>query len=89
MKAIVTVVSKDAVGIIAYVSALLAERNINIMDMSQTLMQEYFTMIMLVDIPVESTDFDELRQFLKAKGEEKNLVIRIQREDIFNAMHRI
>ncbi len=89
MKAIVTVMAKDAVGIIAYVSGLLAEKSINIMDMSQTLMQEYFTMIMLVEIPAERTDFDELRQFLKEKGEERNLVVRIQREDIFNAMHRV
>jgi ACT domain-containing protein len=81
--------AKDTVGIISYVSTLLAEREVNIMDMSQTLMQEYFTMIMLVEIPTERTDFEELRAFLKAKGEERNLVIRIQREDIFNAMHRI
>ena len=89
MKAIVTVMAKDTVGIISYVSTLLAEREVNIMDMSQTLMQEYFTMIMLVEIPSESTDFDALRDFLRSKGEEKNLVIRIQREDIFNAMYRI
>lgn len=89
MKAIVTVMAKDSVGIISYVSTLLAERNVNIVDLSQTLMQEYFTMIMLVEIPSESNDFDALRDFLRSKGEEKNLVIRIQREDIFNAMYRI
>lgn len=89
MRAIVTVVAKDAVGIIAYVGALLAEKNVNIMDISQTLMQEYFTMIMLVDASGSNTDFDELREFLRQKGEERNLVVRIQREDIFNAMHRV
>ena len=89
MRAIVTVVAKDAVGIIAYVGALLAEKNVNIMDISQTLMQEYFTMIMLVDASGSNTDFDELREFLRKKGEERNLVVRIQREDIFNAMHRV
>ncbi len=89
MRAIVTVVARDAVGIIAYVGALLAEKNVNIMDISQTLMQEYFTMIMLVDTSGSSTDFDELREFLRRKGEERNLVVRIQREDIFNAMHRV
>lgn len=89
MRAIVTVVAKDAVGIIAYVGALLAEKNVNIMDISQTLMQEYFTMIMLVDTSGSNTDFDELREFLRKKGEERNLVVRIQREDIFNAMHRV
>ena len=89
MRAIVTVVAKDAVGIIAYVGALLAEKNVNIMDISQTLMQEYFTMIMLVDTSGSTTDFDELREFLRKKGEERNLVVRIQREDIFNAMHRV
>lgn len=89
MRAIVTVVAKDAVGIIAYVGALLAEKNVNIMDISQTLMQEYFTMIMLVDASGSNIDFDELREFLRQKGEERNLVVRIQREDIFNAMHRV
>ncbi len=89
MRAIVTVSAKDAVGIIAYGGSLLAEKNVNIMDISQTLMQEYFTMIMLVDASGSNTDFDELREFLRQKGEERNLVVRIQREDIFNAMHRI
>ena len=89
MRAIVTVMAKDAVGIIAYVCALLAEKNVNVMDISQTLMQEYFTMIMLVDLKGSNEDFEHLRRFLHEKGEERGLVIRIQREDIFNAMHRI
>lgn len=89
MRAIVTVVAKDSVGIIAYITALLAERQVNVMDISQTLMQEYFTMIMLVDLSKANCEFDELREVLRKKGEERGLVIRIQREDIFNAMHRI
>ena len=89
MRAIVTVVAKDSVGIIAYITALLAERQVNVMDISQTLMQEYFTMIMLVDLSQASCEFDELREVLRAKGEERGLVIRIQREDIFSAMHTI
>ena len=89
MRAIVTVVAKDSVGIIAYITALLAERQVNIMDISQTLMQEYFTMIMLVDLSKATCEFDEMRETLRKKGEERGLVVRIQREDIFNAMHRI
>lgn len=88
-RAIVTVVAKDAVGIIAYVTGFLAEKNVNVMDISQTVMQEYFTMIMLVDLTACELSFDDLRHELKACGEKRSLVIRIQREDIFNAMHRI
>ena len=89
MRAIVTVVAKDSVGIIAYITALLAEHQVNVMDISQTLMQEYFTMIMLVDLSKANCEFDELREVLRKKGEERGLVIRIQREDIFNAMYRV
>ncbi len=89
MRAIVTVIGKDRVGIIADVCALLAKNNVNILDISQTVMQEYFTMIMLVEIPKGGIDFDELSHLLSDSGTEKDLSIRIQREDIFNAMHRI
>lgn len=89
MRAIVTVIGKDSVGIIASVCALLAERGVNILDISQTILQEYFTMIMLVDVSACSIPFDELSKSLTACGEEKSLSIRIQREDIFEAMHRI
>ena len=89
MRAIVTVIGKDRVGIIADVTALLAQYGVNVLDISQTVLQEYFTMIMLVDASGSNTDFDELREFLRQKGEERNLVVRIQREDIFNAMHRV
>ena len=89
MKAIVTVIGKDHVGIIAAVCALLSEKNVNVMDISQTIMQEYFTMMMLVDVSAASVPFAQLKEELAAAGEERNLDIRIQREDIFNAMHRI
>ena len=88
-KAIVTVVGKDRVGIIAEVCTLLAKKNVNILDINQTVMQDFFTMTMLVDTAATSVAFDELSQALSDKGGEMSLSIRIQREDIFNAMHRI
>ena len=89
MKAIVTVIGKDQVGIIAAVCALLSEKNVNVLDISQTILQDYFTMIMLVDVADSTVPFARLREDLAAAGQERNLDIRIQREDIFNAMHRI
>ena len=89
MKAIVSVFARDAKGITAYVTAILAQQGINILDISQTLMQEYFTMIMLVDLTDCPLPFDELSRLLREKGEEKALSIHIQRQDIFDAMHRI
>ena len=89
MKAIVSVFAKDTKGITAYITALLAEKEINILDISQTLMQEYFAMIMLVDLADCTVPFDELSGFLKRRGEERALAVHIQRQDIFEAMHRI
>lgn len=89
MKAIVSVFAKDSKGITAYVSSLLAENEINILDISQTLMQEFFAMIMLVDLADCPLGFDELSHFLHEKGEARALDIHIQRQDIFEAMHRI
>ncbi len=89
MRAIVTVIGKDTVGIIAAVCALLSQHNINVLDISQTVLQEYFTMIMLVDAKESDLPFADLAELLKKEGEAKGLSIRIQREDIFNAMHRI
>lgn len=89
MKAIVTVIGKDQVGIIAAVCALLSEKNVNVLDISQTILQEYFTMIMLVDVADATVPFARLKEDLAAAGEARSLDIRIQREDIFNAMHRI
>ena len=90
MNAIVTVVGQDKVGIIAAVCALLAEYNVNILDISQTLLQGgLFTMIMLVDTAGCTIPFDELGALLRGEGERIGVDVRIQREDIFNAMHRI
>ena len=89
MRAIVTVIGKDRVGIIAEVCALLAEHQVNVLDISQTVLQEYFTMIMLVDTAACTASFTELRDCLRQAGEGQGLDIRVQREDIFNAMHRI
>ena len=89
MKAIVTVIGKDRVGITAAVCALLAQHNINILDISQTVLQEYFTMVMLVDTAACTASVGEMADILEQAGKEQNLSIRIQREEIFNAMHRI
>ena len=89
MKAIVTVIAKDRVGIIASVTQIMARNDINILDMSQTIMQGYFTMIMLVDLAASKTPFAEIASILKQAGEEQQMDIRIQREDIFNMMYRI
>ena len=89
MRAIVTVVGPDRVGIIAEVCGLLAQLNINIVDISQTVMEDFFTMIMLTDTSKANTDFDGIADALSRKGEEMKLSIRVQREDIFNAMHTI
>ena len=89
MKAIVTVIGKDQVGITAAVRSLLAQHSINILDISQTILQEYFTMVMLVDTAACDKSIVEISQLLEQAGQERGLSIRIQREDIFNAMHRI
>ena len=89
MKAIVTVIGKDRVGITASVCSLLAQHSINILDISQTVLQEYFTMVMLVDTSACSASIGEMSDLLDQAGQGQGLRIRIQREDIFNAMHRI
>lgn len=89
MKAIVTVIGPDRVGIIAEVCSLLSSMHVNILDLSQTIMQETFTMTMLVDTATTDRPFEEIKDALREKGIAMNLAIRIQREDIFNAMHRI
>ena len=89
MKAIVTVIGKDQVGITAAVCSLLAQHSINILDINQTILQDYFTMVMLVDAAGCDIPFAQLAALLEQEGREQNLDIRAQREDIFNAMHRI
>ena len=89
MNAIVTVIGKDRVGIIAAVCIKLAEMNINVLDISQTIMQGKFTMIMAVDVSEATVSFAEVRDALAELGQEMELTMRIQREEIFNAMHTI
>lgn len=89
MRAIVTVIGRDQVGIIAAVCALLSEKNVNVLDISQTVLQEYFTMIMLVDTEQATVPFARLKEALAEAGKGRGLDIRVQREDIFDAMHRI
>lgn len=89
MKAIVTVTGKDAVGITAGVCTQLAALSVNILDISQTVMDSFFVMNMLVDLSTSSCDYETIRAALDQKGHDMGLSVRIQREDIFNAMHRI
>jgi ACT domain-containing protein len=89
MRAVVTVLGKDKVGIIAVISRILADSNVNILDISQTLMQDVFTMIMLTDITDSNIAFNELSDKLEAAGRDIGLYVKIQHEDIFNSMHRI
>ena len=89
MKAIVTVVGKDQVGIIAAVCIKLAEFQVNVLDISQTVMQGYFTMMMVVDITESKVPLAQLCREMEEEGKSRNLSIRVQREDIFEAMHRV
>lgn len=89
IKTIVSVVGKDQVGIIAKVSQELSTLGCNILDISQTLLQDYFTMLMLVDATACTLPFAELSARLKACGENMGMEIRIQRTEIFDAMHTI
>ena len=89
MRAVITVIGKDRVGIIAGISTVLADCNVNILDLSQTIMQDVFTMIMLVDISRATASFTDLSDSLDGKGQDLGLSVRIQHEDIFSSMHRI
>ena len=89
MKAVLTVMGIDKTGIIAKTSSLLYENDINILDINQTIMQNIFTMVMLVDVSSTKLDFGELYDKLAGLGKELGVEIRIQHEDIFNSMHRI
>ena len=89
MKAIVTVTGRDKTGIIAGVSATLSALGVNILDISQTVLQDYFAMIMLVDLSGSEVSFDELSGRLSETGKSICMDIRIMREEIFDAMHRI
>lgn len=89
MRAVITVLGFDRVGIIAGVTAVLAESNANILDISQTIMSDIFNMIMIVDLSSSSSDYPELQKKLLEKGEDLGVEVRLQREEIFRSMHRI
>lgn len=88
-KTIITVVGKDTVGIIAKVCTYLAENSVNILDISQTIVQDYFNMMMIVDAGKSDKPFDLMSDEIKAIGDDIGVQIRVQQEDIFNSMHRI
>lgn len=89
MKAVITVVGKDMVGILAKVSNICAESNVNILEVSQSILQDMFCMIMMGEVSNCSTSFTEFADKLHALGKEENLSIHAMHEDIFNSMHRI
>ncbi|OUC51915.1 hypothetical protein B7939_03870 [Eggerthia catenaformis] len=88
-KGIITVVGKDQVGIIGKVCTFLAEKKINILDISQTIIQGYFNMMMIVDTSNSDTSFNELTEQMKILGEDIGVKIRLQHENIFEKMHRL
>ncbi|MDC7125110.1 MAG: ACT domain-containing protein [Spirochaetales bacterium] len=89
MKSFITVIGHDTVGIIASIANILADRNVNILDINQTVMGDMFTMIMMVDTEKLSCQFADLSEKLTEYGKDAGLSVRIQREEIFNSMHRI
>ena len=89
MKAVVTVTGKDKVGIIASASAECSKHGANIIDISQSVLKEYFAMIMLVDLDGLTTDFKSFTESMEEMGKESGVDVRVMHEDIFNSMHRI
>lgn len=89
MRAIITVIGIDQIGIIAEVSTLLSEEKVNILDISQTILDDYFTMTMLVELDSLEISLDELKNKLNEKGEKLGVSIKLQHEEIFRSMHRI
>ena len=88
-RVVITVVGKDSVGIIAAVCNALANHGVNILDISQTIVQDFFNMMMLTDISKCDVPFDILQEELKSAGDKKGVEVRCQREEIFTSMHRI
>ncbi len=88
-RAIITVVGKDTIGIIAKVCTYLADSSINILDISQTIVQEFFNMMMIVDLSKSEKPFDQIADELAAVGNDTGVQIKCQLEDIFDKMHRI
>ena len=89
MKAVITVIGKDSVGILAKVSEACSKADVNIVEVTQSVLQDMFAMIMLVEIDKSNIGFEQLRTNLKAAGESTNTKVHVMHEDIFNSMHRI
>jgi ACT domain-containing protein len=89
MKAVITVVGRDMVGILAKVSGVCAQKNVNVIEVTQSVLQEMFAMIMLVDISKLNCEFSEMAKEMSEMGEKMGLSIHVMHEDIFNSMHRI
>ena len=89
MRAVISVVGKDRPGILAFVATQCADSGINIVDVTQTILQDMFTMIMMVEIPEQKDLFSSFSSVLKQRGQSEGLVIHVMHEDIFNAMHKI
>ena len=88
-KAVITVIGKDMVGILAKVSSICAQKGVNVLEVTQSILQDMFVMVMLVNIDHLSGGINSLAQSMNALGKEKNLKIHVMHEDIFNSMHRI
>lgn len=89
MKAVITVIGSDKVGLLYNVADVLASNNVNILDVNQTIMQDIFTMVMVVDIEKSTVPFEELQKQLDERGQSIGVLIRIQHEGIFNAMSEL
>lgn len=89
MKAVISVIGKDRIGIVHEATGLLVKYKLNIVDINQTLMEGYFTMIMLVDLSACPVDFDEVVKGFEDLGKKMDMVIHVQHEDLFDAMHQI
>lgn len=89
MRAIITVIGKDKIGIVAGLTTELAKHNINIIDINQTIMEEFFTMVLMVNLSKVSQSFDEIKKALVLIGKNLGVDVKIQREEIFNSMHTV
>jgi ACT domain-containing protein len=89
VKAVITIVGKDQIGIVAMVSKVLAEKQVNILNINQNILDEFFNMVMIVDIEKSQVPLGELQKELQEKGVVRGLDIKVQHEDIFHSMHRI
>ena len=88
-RAIVTIIGSDRIGIIAGIAEIIAAANVNILDISQSVIRDFFTMIMMVDLRTATISFAELSEQLQRRGAELSVRVEIQREEIFKAMHRV